>query len=105
MVSQNTSTESYKLPPAGMVEVRAIRSFNFHVSGTEIEPVSPQIFAPLAFVPDWSFKILGSSIPVDVQYPWESHPTKWHFKHMPIPRFFIDRHLVSVADYGAYLAA
>jgi len=106
MVAHNEPSALAAKKPRGMVEVPTIRSFNFEVSGTEYEPLSRGTTKGLPKgLPDWLVRKLLRTIPVDVQFPWEQQPTKYHEKRMHISRFFIDKNLVSVQDYAAYLAA
>lgn len=40
---------------------------------------------------------------VDVQYPWEPHPRRFHSKTVDVGPFYIDVHLVTNADFGRFL--
>jgi len=42
---------------------------------------------------------------VDVQYPWEEHGQRHHDHTLDVPAFFIDRHLVTNADFARFLTA
>ena len=44
-------------------------------------------------------------IGLDVQYPWEDSPRRDHKKTMKISPFFIDRNLVTNADFARFVAA
>ena len=68
--------------PAGMLEIPA-GEFDFAVSGVEIEGQT------------WAG--------CDVQYPWEDVPRRAHRHRMRMPRFFIDRHPVTNAQYLAFV--
>ncbi len=69
-------------PPPGMVRIPG-GLFTFEVSGIEIE---------------------GGEMPgVDVQLPWEDSPRRHHRRVMTIAPFFIDRHLVTNAEFHTFL--
>lgn len=42
---------------------------------------------------------------VDVQFPWEPAPGRFHERLLELGPLFVDRHLVTKADYAAYLNA
>jgi formylglycine-generating enzyme required for sulfatase activity len=70
--------------PAGMVRIPG-GSFVFKVTGTEIE---------------------GSDDPgVDVQYPWEDSPRRYHEKTMQVAAFYIDKYPVTNAQFKQFLDA
>ncbi|HEY1160352.1 MAG TPA: SUMF1/EgtB/PvdO family nonheme iron enzyme, partial [Terracidiphilus sp.] len=70
--------------PAGMVKIPG-GQFDFKVRGTEIE---------------------GSASPgVDVQYPWEDSPRRFHEKVMQVHPFFIDKFPVTNAQFKQFLDA
>ncbi|HXR39603.1 MAG TPA: SUMF1/EgtB/PvdO family nonheme iron enzyme [Terracidiphilus sp.] len=70
--------------PAGMVKIPG-GSFDFKVQGTEIE---------------------GSDMPmVDVQYPWEPTPRRFHEHTLEIKPFFIDKFPVTNAQFKQFLDA
>src|SRR5581483_3899312 len=58
----------------GMVQVPA-GAFEFRVSGVEIEG--------------------GNEVGVDVQYPWENEPRRYHRELMNVRSFFIDKYPVT----------
>ncbi|MDQ2799594.1 MAG: formylglycine-generating enzyme family protein, partial [Armatimonadota bacterium] len=68
--------------PPGMILIPAA-SFTFNVTGTEIE------------------KNEG----VDVQYPWEDHPTDTHKHTLFIPAFYMDKYPVTNAQFQTFLEA
>ncbi|HWK43841.1 MAG TPA: SUMF1/EgtB/PvdO family nonheme iron enzyme [Stellaceae bacterium] len=78
------ATKPYAQAPAGMVEIPAGR-FHFTVAGTEIEG--------------------SDQIGVDVAYPWEAAPGRFHERYMDIKRFFIDRTPVTDSQFKAFLDA
>ncbi len=70
--------------PAGMVRIPAT-TFVFKVTGTEIE---------------------GDNDPgVDVQYPWEDMPRRYHEKTMQVAGFYIDKYPVTNAQFKQFLDA
>ena len=78
---------NYRTPekaPTGMIAIPATDKFQFVVHGVEIE---------------------GDPIPtgVDVQYPWESHPGRYHNYTLPIKSFYIDQYPVTNAQYKEFL--
>lgn len=70
--------------PQGMVEIPA-GPFDFTMRGLAIEG--------------------GNSAGVDVQYPWEDSPRRFHQHDMQMKRFFIDRYPVSNAQFKAFIDA
>lgn len=78
------ATQPAHSAPDGMVEIPG-GSFDFSVRGLAIEG--------------------GASAGVDVQYPWEAEPRRFHQRSMQIQRFFIDRYPVSNAQFKAFLDA
>jgi formylglycine-generating enzyme required for sulfatase activity len=70
--------------PAGMVKIPG-GSFDFKVQGVEIEG--------------------GASNMVDVQYPWETTPRRFHEHTMEIRPFFIDKYPVTNAQFKQFLDA
>jgi len=73
-----TKTRPTTEPPEEMVYIPA-GEFDFRVMGIEIE----------------GFTMNG----VDVQYPWESSARRSHLHRMKMEPYYIDRHLVTNADY------
>ena len=73
-----------KTAPEGMVQVPA-GSFEFRVAGIEIEG--------------------GNQAGVDVQYPWENAPRRYHREPMAMKSFFIDKYPVTNADFKKFLDA
>src|SRR5579884_2662051 len=71
--------------PEGMVAIPAARPYEFKVTGIEIEG--------------------GDDIGVDVQYPWEPDPRRFHDRVMEIPAFYIDKYCVTNAQFKAFLDA
>ncbi len=78
------ATQTAADPPAGMVGIPG-GEFLFKVHGTEIEG--------------------GDAPGVDVQYPWEDTPRRFHEKSMQVAPFFIDRFPVTNAQFKAFLEA
>jgi len=70
--------------PEGMVAIPAA-DFTFRVNGIEIEGMDDE--------------------GVDVQYPWEDSPRRYHEHRMRIPRFFIDKYPVTNAQFKHFLNA
>jgi len=70
--------------PDGMVKIPG-GSFVFRVQGTEIEG--------------------GASNMVDVQYPWEDTPRRFHEHEMTVAPFFIDKFPVTNAQFKQFLDA
>jgi formylglycine-generating enzyme required for sulfatase activity len=68
--------------PAGMVQIPGGR-FDFHVSGIEIEG--------------------GNDVGVDVQYPWEDAPLRYHLKTLEMKPFYIDKFPVTNADFKKFV--
>ncbi|MBO0885467.1 MAG: SUMF1/EgtB/PvdO family nonheme iron enzyme, partial [Mycobacterium sp.] len=70
--------------PAGMVAIPGA-DFPFNVSGTEIEG--------------------GNMAGVDVQYPWERQPGRYHSQVVAIRPFYIDRAEATNAQYQKFMDA
>jgi len=70
--------------PAGMVKIPG-GHYDFKVEGIEIEG--------------------GASNLVDVQYPWEPTPRRFHEHVMEVRPFFIDRYPVTNAEFKRFLDA
>jgi formylglycine-generating enzyme required for sulfatase activity len=70
--------------PGGMVRIPG-GAFVFKVQGTEIEG--------------------GASNMVDVQYPWEDSPRRFHEKTIQVSPYFIDKFPVTNAEFKAFLDA
>jgi formylglycine-generating enzyme required for sulfatase activity len=70
--------------PEGMVRISG-GSFVFRVQGTEIEG--------------------GASNMVDVQYPWEDTPRRFHEHEMTVAPFYIDKYPVTNAQFKSFLDA
>lgn len=70
--------------PAGMVRIPGA-TYRFDVRGTEIEG--------------------GNMAGVDVQYPWEDQPGRYHARTMRIRPFYLDKTPVTNAEYQRFLDA
>jgi formylglycine-generating enzyme required for sulfatase activity len=77
-------TEPAKKVPAGMVLIPG-GDFLFKVQGTEIEGSA------------WAG--------VDVQYPWEESPRRYHERKLHLKRFYIDKYPVTNAEFKQFLNA
>jgi len=71
--------------PEGMLKIPATEEFNFRVHGIEIEG--------------------SNDVGVDVQYPWEDSPRRYHDHKMKIHTFFIDKFPVTNRQFKAFLDA
>jgi gamma-glutamyl hercynylcysteine S-oxide synthase len=78
------ATRTAASAPAGMVRIPGA-TYEFRVSGDEIE----------------GFNDEG----VDVQYPWEDSPRRFHVKAMEIKPFFIDKFPVTNAEFKKFMGA
>jgi len=78
------STKPATATPEGMVSVPSA-DFVFKVRGIEIEG--------------------SNDVGVDVQYPWEDMPRRFHEHKMHIQHFFIDKYPVTNAEFKAFIAA
>ena len=70
--------------PPGMIKIPAA-DFLFKVAGVEIEG--------------------GDGVGVDVQYPWEDAPRRYHEHRLHIPAFYIDRFPVTNEDFARFMEA
>ncbi len=70
--------------PAGMVRIPG-GAFDFRVEGVEIEG--------------------GASPGLDVEYPWEDSPRRFHQHTMLLAPFYIDRYPVTNAEFRSFLDA
>jgi gamma-glutamyl hercynylcysteine S-oxide synthase len=81
----------------------------------EIQPTTPATEAPQGMIRipggDFVFKVSGTEIEggadpgVDVQYPWEDSPRRFHEHRMPVKAFFIDKFPVTNAQFKQFLDA
>ena len=78
-------TEPAAASPKGMVAIPAVRNYLFKVAGIEIEG--------------------GNDIGVDVEYPWEPDPRRFHEHAMDIPGFYMDKYPVTNEQFKAFLDA
>jgi gamma-glutamyl hercynylcysteine S-oxide synthase len=78
------STRPTTSTPEGMVRVPG-GSFSFRVHGIEIEG--------------------SNDVGVDVQYPWEDMPRRFHEKKMSTRSFYIDKYPVTNAEFKKFLDA
>jgi formylglycine-generating enzyme required for sulfatase activity len=79
-----SATKPSASTPKGMVKVPA-GEFNFIVKGIEIEG--------------------SNDIGVDVQYPWEDMPRRFHEHKMQINSFYVDKYPVTNAEFKKFLDA
>jgi iron(II)-dependent oxidoreductase len=70
--------------PGGMVRIEAA-DFLFRVEGVEIEG--------------------SDDVGVDVQYPWEDTPRRFHEHRMQIKQFYIDKYPVTNAEFKKFIDA
>jgi formylglycine-generating enzyme required for sulfatase activity len=78
------ATSAGSTAPSGMIKILEA-DFLFKVSGIEIEG--------------------SNDIGVDVQYPWEGAPRRFHEHPMHIKSFYIDKYPVSNAEFKKFLDA
>jgi gamma-glutamyl hercynylcysteine S-oxide synthase len=81
----------------------------------EIRPTKPAASAPDGMIriadTDFLFKVEGIEIEgsddvgVDVQYPWEDTPRRFHEHTMPVKAFYIDKYPVTNAEFKKFLDA
>jgi iron(II)-dependent oxidoreductase len=76
------STSPAAVSPPGMVEVRG-GDFTFRVEGIEIEG--------------------SNDIGVDLQYPWENAPRRFHEHRMQVRSFYIDKYPVTNGEFNHFL--
>jgi iron(II)-dependent oxidoreductase len=77
-------TEPARRPPSGMVYIPE-GNYLFKVHGLEIEG--------------------GNDVGVDVQYPWEEAPRRYHEKEMQITPFYMDQYPVTNAEFKKFMDA
>jgi formylglycine-generating enzyme required for sulfatase activity len=80
-----TPTEAASQTPTGMVLLPGDRSWRFEVHGIEIEG--------------------ADDVGVDVQYPWEDSPRRYHSRSIEIAPFYIDQYPVTNQQFAAFLTA
>ena len=68
-----------------MVRIPAAAGYRFEVQGIEIEG--------------------GDDVGVDVQYPWEDSPRRYHDHRMPVSSFYIDKYPVTNRQFAGFLDA
>lgn len=79
-----TATKVASAAPAGMIKISAA-DFLFRVAGIEIEG--------------------SNDVGVDVQYPWEDSPRRFHEHLLHVNSFYIDKYPVTNADFKKFLDA
>jgi iron(II)-dependent oxidoreductase len=79
-----SSTRPLASAPEGMIKIPA-GEFSFKVSGIEIEG--------------------SNDVGVDVQYPWEDMPRRFHEHKMQMKPFYIDKYPVTNAEFKKFLDA
>lgn len=79
-----TGTKGVDSAPTGMVRIPGV-SYDFDVRGIEIEG--------------------GNDPGVDVQYPWEDSPRRFHHQRLDIQPFYIDRTPVTNSEFKKFLDA
>ncbi|HEY6767304.1 MAG TPA: SUMF1/EgtB/PvdO family nonheme iron enzyme [Candidatus Sulfotelmatobacter sp.] len=83
-IVETKATNPASAAPPGMVMIPP-GDYNFQVHGIEIEG--------------------GNDPGVDVQYPWENSPRRYHNRPMHVSRFYIDRTLVTNAEFAKFISA
>jgi formylglycine-generating enzyme required for sulfatase activity len=81
----------------------------------EIQPTKPAATAPMGMVRipegDYDFRVRGIEIEggndpgLDVQYPWEDNPRRFHSHRIHVRSFYIDRTPVTNAEFKKFLVA
>lgn len=77
-------TQKVSSAPPGMIRISG-GDYHFKVEGIEIEG--------------------GNDIGVDVQYPWEDTPRRFHERQMQIKPFYLDKYPVTNAEFKTFLNA
>ena len=77
-------TKPARSDPAGMIRIPGA-DFSFDIQGIEVEGLN--------------------DIGVDVQYPWEDAPRRFHSHRMHVAPFLIDKYPVTNAEYKKFLDA
>ena len=73
--------------PPGMVRVPPVRAYTFETAGLIIEPETDK----------------DMDTAVDVQFPWERHPSRQHKQVMSVPSFYMDTYPVTCDEYARFL--
>ncbi len=81
----------------------------------EIAPTTPASSAPANMIKipaaDYEFRTAGimieggNDLGVDVQYPWEGAPHRYHLHQIHVKSFYIDKYPVTNADFRKFLDA
>eukprot|EP00931_Biecheleriopsis_adriatica_P101234 TRINITY_DN76412_c0_g1_i1.p1 TRINITY_DN76412_c0_g1~~TRINITY_DN76412_c0_g1_i1.p1 ORF type:complete len:644 (-),score=91.87 TRINITY_DN76412_c0_g1_i1:224-1963(-) len=80
------------LSTQGMLQVKGNKSYEFRVNGTEIEGFQNK----QGVMDDWKG--------VDVQYPWETFPTKYHEAHvLAIEDLWFDKYPVTNSQFQSFM--
>ena len=87
----------------------------FRSNSSRLRPPSPPHAAPAGMVkiPEADFEFQsagimiegGNDVGVDVQYPWEDAPRRYHLHKMHIKSFYIDKYPVTNAEFKKFLDA
>jgi formylglycine-generating enzyme required for sulfatase activity len=93
-------SNEWKVVPQTLVEIPLTKKFSTAPEGMIKIPASP-----------YSFRVAGieiegsNDIGVDVQYPWEGSPRRFHDHPLEIKTFFIDKYPVTNAQFKKFLDA
>ena len=95
-----TYSDQWKTVPQTMVEIPATKTFGSAPDGMIRIPGGSFLFRVQGI------EIEGSNdIGVDVQYPWEDTPRRFHEHPIQVKTFYIDRHPVTNAQFKKFLEA
>jgi len=115
-MSGSHDSKRYAKAPSGMLEIPLAKDFRFLAGGVEIEGGCDSNDDPVGVCcnlkcaqfsgkpaecqcPFWGEDTRG----VDVQFPWETTPRRIHDRKMNVGPFFLDKDLVTNADYARFL--
>ena len=110
---------------ATMAEMTAVPLSSFSAENVfamqTMEDLTPELYSDHDFSPKstsilvpggrLNFTVTGNAIecydpacPVDVQYPWEDRPSRWHSSWVDVPDLYVDQHLVTDAEFSKFMS-
>ena len=110
---------------ATMAEMTAVPLSSFSAENVfamqTMEDLTPELYSDHDFSPKstsilvpggrLNFTVTGNAIecydpacPVDVQYPWEDRPSRWHSSWVDVPDLYVDQHLVTDAEFSKFIS-
>ena len=95
-----TLSHEWKVLPQQLVEIAPTKRANAATAGMVRIPEADFEFRAAGVMIEG-----GNDVGVDVQYPWEDAPRRYHLHRMHIRPFYIDKYPVTNAEFKVFLGA